>query len=241
MVTQQSNPCSVEALARACAQQASRQGTPAVEPDPCYELFRRAFDLPPDDSAWQAVLSQYHRLISYWLGQYGSEDTVQEVFVRFWKAQRAAAFSFTARFPNIGAVMGYLKRCALTVRFEAGREEERWRALQERLCDAMLVETILGHVVPDRSHEDFDYRPIVLARLADEREQAVFELAYRCDLAPREIQAERPDLFPDVRAVYRVKENLLKRLRRDPDLRQWWARCQRHTGEHGGNAAGSPV
>lgn len=233
-------PYSVESLAQACAEQASRRGMPASGFDPCYELFRRALALPPDESAWQAILGQYSRLISYWLGQHSSEDAIQEVFLRFWKTQHAAGSLFVARFPNISTVMGYLKRCALAVRFEAWREEERRCLLWDRLRDAALVESVLELMRPDRGHESFDYRQLVLSRLVDEREHVVFELMYRYDLAPHEVQTERPDLFPDVRVVYRVKENLLKRLKRDRELRRWWA-ARQHRADGGGNSTGSPV
>jgi DNA-directed RNA polymerase specialized sigma24 family protein len=232
---------SVEDLARACAQRSSRSRAPAARgPDPCYELFRRALAHPPDDDAWQSILVQYHRQIRFWLGQYAADDTVQEVFLRFWKAQQTTTFSFASRFPGISAVMGYLKRCALTVRFEAWQEEEQRRLLWDRLHDAALVESILEFTRPGCGHEAFDCRQLVLSRLTDEREQVVFELTYRYDLTPREIQAERPDLFPDVRTVHRAKENLLKRLKRDPELRTWWA-DRRHRDDGGGNSTGSPV
>ena len=211
---------STQDLARACAKQASRQQ--ASEPDPCYELFRRAFASPPDADAWQAILDQYHRLVLLWLGQYAGDDTTQEVFLRFWKTQRNAASPFTARFPNIGAVMGYLKSCAAAVRIEAWRDEDRQRRLCERLRDASSVKLILAHVQPNRRHTSLDFQEIVLSKLKDERERAVFEGTYYYDLAPRHIQAERPDLFPNVRTVYRVKDNLLRRLRRDQELREYW-------------------
>ena len=62
--------------------------------------------------------------------------------------------------------------------------------------------------------------------LKDESEHAVFEGTYYYDLAPRDIQAERPDLFPDGRTVYRVKDRLLRRLRRDQKLRDFWPAAQ---------------
>ena len=214
--------CSTEDLARACAQHSSRQRTPVCEPDPCYELFRRAFAPCPDDDAWQFILNQYWGLVSFWLGQHASEDTIQEVFLRLWKAQQGATPPFATRFPTIRAVMGYLKRCAIAVRIEAWREEERRQLLWERLRDATRLELVLAHTWPDQAHASFDCKQLILARLKDEAERVVFELTYYYDLTPAEIQAERTDLFPDVRTVHRIKENLLKRLRRDRELREWW-------------------
>jgi hypothetical protein len=97
-----------------------------------------------------------------------------------------------------------------------------YRALQERLTSATRANLVLLRPCSDRWAAEFDLKQLVLSRLKDEREETVFEATYRRGLPPREIQAERPDLFPDTRAVHRVKENLLKRLRRDPQLRAWW-------------------
>jgi DNA-directed RNA polymerase specialized sigma24 family protein len=223
---EQSASFSTEDSARACAKQASRQQAPAHKPDPCYELFRCAFASPPDADVWQAILDRYHRLVSHWLGQYAGEDTVQEVFLRFWKTQQNATSPFTARFPNIRAVMGYLKFCAAAVRIETWRNEDRQRILYEKLRTAPSTELILAHVQPNRGHTSFDFKQLVLSRLKDESERAVFEGTYYYDLAPRDIQAERPDLFPDVRTVYRVKDRLLRRLKRDRELLEFWPTAQ---------------
>ncbi len=228
---------STKDLARACAQQSSRPHASEREPGPCYELLRRAFAHPPDDAAWQAILNQYHKLVFHWLGPHASDDAVQEVFLRFWKAQKSASPTFITRFPNIKAVMGYLKRCAATVRIEARREEERRRKLWERLQDVTLVEQVLMRAKTNREHTDFDFKDLVQSKTQDEREHAVLELMYYHDLTSREVQAERPDLFPKVQVVYRVKENLLKRLRRDQELEQYWTIHHGKGSDNGGKTA----
>jgi DNA-directed RNA polymerase specialized sigma24 family protein len=220
--TEQPASFSTEDSARACAKQASRQQAPTRKPDPCYELFRCAFASPPDTDVWRAILDRYRKLVLHWLGQYAGEDAVQEVFLRFWQTQQNATSPFTARFPNIGAVMGYLKSCAAAVRIEAWRNEDRQRLLCEKLRAASSAELILARVRPNRGHTSFDFKQLVLSRLKGERERAVFEGTYYYDLAPRDIQAERPDLFPDVRMVYRVKDRLLRRLQRDRELWEFW-------------------
>jgi DNA-directed RNA polymerase specialized sigma24 family protein len=215
--------CSTQDLAQACAQSASRRRASPHESDPCYELFRRALAPLPDQQAWEAILNQYHRLVRLWLGQYAEDDTLQETFARFWQAQTNTAESFAARFPDIKSVMGYLKSCALTVRFRAARAEARRHQLLEHLQDLAQTETASARL--DR-HEsagrERDLKAQVLARLKGERERVVFESSYHYDLPPREILQRRPGLFANVREVSRVKENLLKRLRRDKDLKKWW-------------------
>ncbi len=223
---------SVQELARACARQASRSGDLGPGPSPCYEIFRRALNEPPDDEAWQAILDQYRRLVYHWLGDLASDDAVQEVFLGFWQAQRGVPTPFTARFPNIGAVMGYLKRCAATVRIEIHRERQRDQALQERLSAAAEEETILTRRCSSRG--GFDFKRMILSKLKDPQERVVFEGSYYHNLPPREIQGLRPDLFPNVQRVYRVKENLLKRLARDEELGTYWQTYWSQSGEKGG-------
>jgi DNA-directed RNA polymerase specialized sigma24 family protein len=211
-------------LARACAEQASRRKLPPREPDCCYELFRRALAPLPDQGAWQAILDQYHRLIRLWLGQYAGDDTLQETFARFWQAQTNAAEPFVTRFPNLKSVLAYLKSCALTVRFRAARAEARRRQLLEHLQDRAQTGTASVRLDPHESAgREQDFKAQVLARLKGERERVVFESSYYDALPPREIYARHPGLFANVQEVSRVKENLLKRLRRDQDLRKWWS------------------
>ncbi|MCP4541423.1 MAG: sigma-70 family RNA polymerase sigma factor [Chloroflexi bacterium] len=221
-------------LAHACAQQASRRHTSTPEFDFCYELFRRAFASLPDNIAWQAILNQYQRLITHWLGQHATEDAVQDVFIRFWKSQQGAVFA--SRFSNIRTVMGYLKRCAVTVRIESGRAEEKRHKLAEKLSSlADEAQLVAAQTPASQTHAEIDFKQFVLSKLKDEREQAVFELTYYYNLTPREIQAERPDLFPNARTVYRVKENLLKRLHRDPEFRERRGQSSETRADDGGN------
>jgi DNA-directed RNA polymerase specialized sigma24 family protein len=226
---------STEELLQACAQQASRRGASSIKPEPCYELFRRALGEPPDQVAWQAILRQYERLVLYWLGQYGDDDTSQEVFFRFWQAQKNALTPFSCRFSSIKSVMQYLKRCAVSVRIESHRKESLREELLARLAKAELAELIVTRSLSVPWAANFDLKQKVLSRLKDEKERAVFDATYRRGLPPREIQAERPDLFSNTRSVHRVKENLLKRLGRDPTLAAEWAARQTDEG-YGGKA-----
>ena len=209
-------------LSRICGRHPSRAVDDVHAAGHCYELFRRAV-VERDEAAWRTVISDYRRLVLYWLGPHADEDTLQEVFLRFWQSQRHRGTSFTTRFPNIGAVMGYLKQCAVTVRIEAERAQERERRLRERVRQAAVLETVVV-IEEDEYHRDDrpDIREAILSHVQSEEERVVFEETYRRGLTPREIQARRPDLFPTREAVYRVKENLLKRLRRDEELRKLW-------------------
>ncbi len=213
---------SIADLARLCGRHQSREVSRVYAIGHCYELFRRAV-VERDDAAWQAVISIYRRLVLYWLGPHADEDTLQEVFLRFWQLHRHRSPPFTTRFPNIGAVMGYLKQCAIAVRIEAGRAQERERRLWERVRRAAVLEAVVIIEAYETPQDDRpNIREAILSRVQSERERVVFEGTYHHGLAPREIQARWPDLFPTKQDVYRVKEKLLKRLRRDKELRKLW-------------------
>lgn len=215
-----------KALAQDCADVASRRLSLPKERDPCFQLFVRALADPPNQQAWEAIVSQYYRLVALWLGKQASEDALQEVFLRFWRAQRHIDPPFSDRFPNQSAVMGYLKSCALTVRVEIGRQIERQQKLLRRLQEHWPADSLSLSLSPhahlDRIRQDIHLKQLIRSKINHPLEQVVFEMTYYYDLRPREIQALQPDLFPDAKAVSRIKENLLKRLRRDPDVQALW-------------------
>ena len=59
------------------------------------------------------------------------------------------------------------------------------------------------------------------AELLDQAERLVARLCLVLDLKPREVYERHPDRFADVADVYRVKRNLLERLRRSPAIRRF--------------------
>jgi len=224
---------STASIAQACAEQTRGERAEGTRADPCFELFKRAFSRHADQDAWQAILVKYARLIKMWLGGWESEDAVQDVFLRFWRAQQGAEGSFESRFPNIHTVMGYLQRCAFAERFERSRAYKREQLLLERLQGDPRAGEIVG-ALPGPDPADVALRELLRGKLKTDFERIVFELSYEYGLAPRDIYAMRADLFGSAQAVGRVKENLLKRLRRDVEVREWM-------GDGGGKADGSNV
>lgn len=211
---------STASVAQACAEQTRGMRMSGTRSDPCFELFKRAFCCPADQDAWNAILAKYERLIKTWLGGWDSEDAVQDVFLRFWRAQQGAEGAFGSRFPNIRTVMGYLQRCAFAERFERGRAYKREQLLLERLQGDAGVDEILG-ALPEPDPAEAGLRDLLRGKLKTDFERIVFELSYEYGLAPRDIYAMHTDLFGSAQAVCRVKENLLKRLRRDKEICEW--------------------
>jgi DNA-directed RNA polymerase specialized sigma24 family protein len=181
----------------------------------CFELFRRAI-VEADQLAWAALHAQYIRLVRSWLGNVADpESLVQETFARFSRAVRAERFD---AFPNLTALLGYLRCTAISLRINEHRQRERERRALMAWGAARLTDP-----APD------DTRAVALQELIDhvysllqgEQERLVFDLTYQFALPPREIVRRYPSHFTDVAEVNRIKERLKKRLQRDPRLHSY--------------------
>ena len=56
--------------------------------------------------------------------------------------------------------------------------------------------------------------------LHDEKERIVIHCSFVLDIKPQEIYELYPQLFESVDEIYRIKQNVITRLRRDPELRK---------------------
>jgi DNA-directed RNA polymerase specialized sigma subunit len=63
----------------------------------------------------------------------------------------------------------------------------------------------------------------ITAELQDESEHVVAHLSFRRDLKPSEIFDRHPHLYVSVADVYRIKRNVIERLRRNPEVRAFLA------------------
>lgn len=188
---------------------------------PCYELFRRAVEegLP---EAWDAIYHQYRRLVLLWIGPDlpDVDEIVNRAFAKFWRF--CPRESFSKRFPTLCHILSYLRQCAISARQEALRQrvpsfQSGEGIIAETLPSTQAVEdAALNNVVKQQLKE------LVWERLKSDRERRVMHLSYEIGLTPSEICARFPREFPSVDEVRRIKERILKRLRRDPELQTWW-------------------
>jgi hypothetical protein len=63
---------------------------------------------------------------------------------------------------------------------------------------------------------------LVRARLHDDRERMVVHDLFVLDLKPAAIRARHPDIFPDTREVYLIRQVVLERLSRDTRLKKFF-------------------
>jgi DNA-directed RNA polymerase specialized sigma24 family protein len=205
----------------------------AHDPRYCFELFRRAI-AERDQRAWGFIYAQYRPLVSGWVERHSaypaSGEEVQYFVNRaFEKMWAALAPEKLTRFPNLKSLLRYLQMCAHSVILD------QVRAAQRAVVDVRVEDLLAGGDRPGPTAENQalsrvereEFWKLICTRLWDkekdeaevERERRVMYGSFALDLKPRELCAHYQD-FDDVNEVYRIKQNILARLRRDADLRK---------------------
>lgn len=221
---------SASELADACREQTQRFLRDQTSDDAYgMELWRRAIE-HRDELAWEALVAQYRGLViasirRHPLGRIVGEDEddwVCRIFERFWRAIDANRLS---SFNDIAAVMGYLKMCVHSVLTDElrSRRPERNAPLSDaagaRSETLDATERVIGELVGEQLWRT------IQRELQDDAEECAAYLSLVRDLRPAEIQARRPDLFSTTADVYRVKRNIMDRLRRSARIHTYLQRC----------------
>jgi hypothetical protein len=218
-------------LAQACADQEAlfrKQGRDASDPRFCYELFRRAV-LLRDEAAWSLVYEQYESQVIHWVRQspvfQSTQQTadyfVNEAFAKFWHA--VSSQTFRKHLKTLGAVLLYLKKCVASTLYNYQRtmkRESMYCALDKFVEDSnpSATHSVECELLEGMAGEQL--WQLIKSLLKDERELAAME-NFTLGKKARHIQADYAQLFPDAKSIYRTKENVLKRLRRNSELKTW--------------------
>jgi len=185
---------------------------------PGVELFRRAI-ADADEDAWDAVVTLYRGLLIAQSARQVvrglvAEDAafcVDRAFQRFWRATRARGIH---EFQDLASILKYLKMCLASVLLDEARARRRQACVS---IDDLSPE---AYVSTDPSAEvvaniaQVELWNAIDRELRNDAERLVVRLSFAAGLSPREIRALHPDQFPDVSEVYRLKRNLIERLRR---------------------------
>lgn len=228
MTTTDPRQLSLVDLAAACQQETSRfQRGQSSRDEFCRELFYRAICLR-DHGAWERIVFQYRGVVLAWIRHHPASSSAREgddywlnrTFERFWAAVGPDRFD---RFPDLASLLKYLKMCVHSVLLDDVRAQGA--AQLESLDDA-----------PARSVEapDFDMQAVgqlagqelwntIVAELPDEAERLVVYCSFALDLKPSEIYQRYSGRYATVADVYRIKRNVLERLRRSPRIQQFVA------------------
>jgi hypothetical protein len=193
----------------------------------CFEVFERAV-VRRDDAAWEAIIAQYRGIVLAYVGQHTVAAMVREAddfwvnraFQRFWSAVGPDRF---AQFPDVAALLKYLKLCVHSVLLDEARARRAGSTtsldeVPETARAPLNAEhSVVGKLAGDQLWET------ILRELQDEAEQTVVYLSFARDLKPAEIYERHPQLYGSVADVYRIKRNVVERLRRSPEIRAFLA------------------
>jgi DNA-directed RNA polymerase specialized sigma24 family protein len=182
------------------------------------EVFRQAIERG-DETAWRDVVDTYRGFL---LAQAGRrlvrglvlEDDgscVDRAFQRFWGAGRAGRIR---RFDDLPAIVKYLKMCLGSVLLDEARARRRqtWVSMDDLTPDNEISTDPLPEIIGRLARREL--WAAVERELTDPKERLVARLSLIGGLSPREILTRYPGTFQDVVHVYRVKRNMIDRLRR---------------------------
>lgn len=204
-------------------QRVTAQGAPGPPADDPHALFRRAI-VAGDQAAWADLCARYQGLVRLWLRRHpaaslaaeAEDELINRTFARFWRSVGPARF---ADFDGLPPLLRYLKLCAQSVLLDEARARTRHRALP-LAGDAEAAP--FEDAVAERAAARALWRAIGAAT-HDDAELLIARLSFIHGLKPGEIHARHPDRYASVAEVYRLKRNLLDRLRRDPAIRAAYA------------------
>lgn len=216
---------SVNELARCCAEETNKFLRQNVSNDRyCLELFRRAI-VKRDEDAWACVYQQYAPLVLTWvtqhqsaaalLGQDGSGPLVNAAFAKFSQALTPAKMQ---NFDSLAAILKYLKMCVHSVVADEvrARQARQYEETLELIEHEPAADDPADDVVSSISAQSL--WQVIQEELNNEDERILIYLAYVQGMKPGEISSQHRRLFPTVDDVYRIKRNVLERLRRNRRL-----------------------
>jgi hypothetical protein len=193
----------------------------------CFELFRRAV-VDRATAAWEAIYEQYRGIVLAWVRRHPMAAAIDEddaywinrTFERFWGAVGPERF---VAFPGMAALLRYLKMCAHSVLMDEMRVRHgsRLAPLTDEDAEIGTSPDTAGAVISSLAGSAL--WDVIQAALPDETERQVAYCCFALDLKPREVYERHHDLFGSVDDVYRIKRNLLDRLRRNPEIRAFLA------------------
>lgn len=193
----------------------------------CFELFRRAAR-ENDQTAWELIYNQYQSLVTGWVKQHRAFELSgeeEQFFVTgaFSKISSILTSEKFDKFSDLQSLLYYLKMCVHSVITDHNRTLSG--ASQQVSFDAINPEIKAAGPVPeeqvlDRMH-DRELWVWIRERLHDEKERLVIQGVFVLALKPRELFEHYGNIFSEVDEVYRIKQNVLARLRRDVEFRRF--------------------
>lgn len=209
-------------LSHQCAEESMRYFKKMPhDPRYCHEIFRRAI-VEENEIAWQLIWAEYGHLIERWVRQHrlftgtphDAADFANRAFKRFWSAMTPEKFE---KFSNLKSLLGYLQTCV----GGAVIDEFRKKGLPEVDEIPAGADAIPDNTINQLMGEEYQSQvwDVVKASLKSEKEWIVIEYYFVLGYKPREIYEKFEHVFSRKKEVYQIKENVIKRLGRNSDLR----------------------
>jgi DNA-directed RNA polymerase specialized sigma24 family protein len=188
-------------------------------------LARRAICLR-EQQAWEIVFGQYQGFVLACIRRHPVASAVREdedylvnrAFQRLWSAVTPERFD---QFAGLPALLKYLKMCAHSVLLDAARQQRGnpIEPLTDLTAEIAEPRTPEGVVMGRQAGREL--WQVIAEELQDDAERKVAYLSFVRELKPREVYERAPDRFQSVADVYRIKRNVLDRLRRSPRIRDF--------------------
>ena len=190
-----------------------------------YELFRRA--ACGDEAAWECIYQQYTPLVAHWIERnpavlYSDEEVqylVNRTFERMWRQINPLTFD---RFAELKQLLRYLELCAHSCLLDFNRQKKGRQETSLEMVEyghpAIRVEVEADKWMDGQRTELWR---VLLQLITDEAERVVLVASFILNLKPGQIQEQYSQYFATVVDVYRIKQNILQRLRRAPQLQQF--------------------
>ncbi len=221
----QTDILSVPELAQRCTEETGKFLKQLKSDDRyCLELFRRAIAMR-DEQAWSSVYQQYAPLVLTWvmqhqsvvtlIGQDSAPSLVNAAFAKFFQALSPAKLS---HFETLAAILKYLKMCAHSVvadevrAYQARQYEDTLELIKQEPASEDPAEDVIANLAVQTLWE------VIQDELRSDDERLLVYLAYVQGMKPGEISRIHQHYFPAVDDVYRIKRNVLERLRRNRRL-----------------------
>jgi len=193
----------------------------------CFELFRRAIR-ENDQYAWEIIYDQYQSLVSGWVKHHSGFDTSGEEVQFFVTGAFAKISSILTsekfdKFSDLQALLSYLKMCVHSVITDYNRKANQ--ANLQVSFEEIQIDIKTSAPAPESKVLDkLDSQTLWIRlseKLHDKKERLVMQGVFVLALKPRELCDYYEGTFENVEEVYRIKQNIFARLRRDSEFREF--------------------
>jgi hypothetical protein len=220
------NLLSLEVIKQRCSEESERfRRQQDFDPAYCFEMLRRALVLA-DEQAWTYVYLQYAEQVASWVQIHPVYHRCDEeaayfvngAFSRFSQAITPAKFK---QLKGLNETLQYLKLCVGSTIWDHLRSHAPGETVALDLWAELVDNERVENSVEKRQYTQQLWQKID-SHLKSSEEKLLMESIFVFGMKPSAVVQRYPHIFPDTKRVYRMLENILKRLRRDPELRDWF-------------------